>query len=283
MLDYNKFSVLLSIYSKESSKNFKRAMESIYDEQELKPNEIVLVEDGPLTEELYFEIENQKKKLGEVLKIVKLKENRGLGVALEKGILECRNELVARMDTDDISMPTRFKEQIEYLKKNKDIDVLGTYMSEFVGDEKNIICIKDAPLSNFGEYIKYRDPLNHPTVIFKKSKVIKAGNYQEILLDEDSPLWRRMIVNGAKFANLPKSLLYFRITDETYRRRGGWKYIKAEYLLQKESLKLGIINKKEFIINIVLKSIIRLLPNYIRKIVYLKILRRKKSFNIIYY
>lgn len=276
MLDYNKFSVLLSIYSQESSKNFKRAMESIYDEQELKPNEIVLVEDGPLTEELYFEIENQKKKLGKILKIIKLKENKGLGVALEKGILECRNELVARMDTDDISMPTRFKEQIEYLKKNKNIDVLGTYMSEFIGNEKNIICIKDAPLDKFREYIKYRDPLNHPTVILKKSKVIEAGNYQEILLNEDSYLWRRMIVKGAQFANLPKSLLYFRVTDETYKRRGGWKYIKAEYLLQKESLKLGIINKLEFILNILLKSSIRILPNQLRKIFYLKLLRKGK-------
>ena len=183
------------------------------------------------------------------------------------------------MDTDDISMPTRFKEQIEYLKKNKDIDVLGTYMSEFIGDEKNIICIKDAPLSNFEEYIKYRDPLNHPTVIFKKSKVIEAGNYQEILLNEDSLLWRRMIVNGAKFANLPKSLLYFRITDETYRRRGGWKYIKAEYLLQKESLKLGIITNQEFVFNIIMKTSIRLLPNYLRKLFYLKVLRKKEKEN----
>lgn len=274
MLNYNDFSVLMSVYSKENSRNLKRAIESIYDEQELKPNEIVLVEDGPLTEDLYLEIENQKKKLGDILRIIKLKNNKGLGIALQIGVLKCKYNLIARMDTDDISMPNRFKEQIEFLKKNRDIDVLGTYMYEFIDNEKNIICIKDAPLSNFEEYIKYRDPLNHPTVIFKKSKVIKAGNYQEILLNEDSLLWRRMIVNGAKFANLPKSLLYFRITDETYKRRGGWQYIKAEYLLQKESLKLGIINKKEFTINMILKSIVRLLPNYMRKLIYLKLLRK---------
>lgn len=274
MIDYNKFSVLLSVYSKENSKNLKRAIESVYEEQELKPNEIVLVEDGPLTEELYFEIDNQKKKLGKILKIVKLKENKGLGVALQRGVLECSNELIARMDTDDISVSTRFKEQIEYLKRNKNIDVLGTYMFEFIEKEENIVCIKDAPLSNFREYIKYRDPLNHPTVIFKKTKVIEAGNYQEILLNEDSYLWRRMIVQGAQFANLPKSLLYFRITDDTYRRRGGWKYIKAEYFLQKESLRLGIINKKEFIINMILKGVIRILPNQLRKKFYLTWLRK---------
>lgn len=272
-----KFSVLLSVYKNEKPKYLKKAIESIYFEQTLKPVEIVLVQDGPLTIELYDIIKALKIKLGDILKIVELEKNSGLGVALNRGILECENELVARMDTDDIAYPDRFEKQIKYMIENSNIDVLGSYMTEFVDSTENVICIKDAPIKNIENYMKYRDPVNHPTVILKKSKVLEAGNYQEILLNEDSYLWRRMLVKGAQFYNLPESLLYFRVTNDTYKRRGGMKYIKAEWILQKKYLKLGVINKKEFVINIILKTIVRIVPNEIRKIVYLHLLRRRKN------
>ncbi len=272
-----KFSVLLSVYKNEKPEYLKKAIESIYFEQTLKPVEIVLVQDGPLTIELYDIIKALKIKLGDILKIVELEKNSGLGVALNRGILECENELVARMDTDDIAYPDRFEKQIKYMIENSNIDVLGSYMTEFVDSTENVICIKDAPIKNIENYMKYRDPVNHPTVILKKSKVLEAGNYQEILLNEDSYLWRRMLVKGAQFYNLPESLLYFRVTNDTYKRRGGMKYIKAEWILQKKYLKLGVINKKEFVINIILKTIVRIVPNEIRKIVYLHLLRRRKN------
>lgn len=272
-----KFSVLLSVYRNEKPEYLKKAIESIYFEQTLKPVEIVLVQDGPLTIELYDIIKALKIKLGDILKIVELEKNSGLGVALNRGILECENELVARMDTDDIAYPDRFEKQIKYMIENTNIDVLGSYMTEFVDSTENVICIKDAPIKNIENYMKYRDPVNHPTVILKKSKVLEAGNYQEILLNEDSYLWRRMLVKGAQFYNLPESLLYFRVTNDTYKRRGGMKYIKAEWILQKKYLKLGVINKKEFVINIILKTIVRIVPNEIRKIVYLHLLRRRKN------
>ena len=110
--------------------------------------------------------------------------------------------------------------------------------------------------------------------MFKKSKVLEAGNYQEIFLNEDSYLWGRMLSKGAVFRNIQEPLVYFRTTNDTYKRRGGWKYIKAEYGLQKEFLKLGIINKVEFLRNITLKNIVRLMPNKLRKFVYLKLLRK---------
>lgn len=270
-----KFSVLLSVYKNEKPEYLKRAIESIYFNQTLKPSEIVLVEDGPLTTELYDVIKELKIKLENILKIIKLEKNSGLGVALNKGILECENELVARMDTDDIAYPDRFEKQIKYMISNPNIDILGSYMTEFVDFIENIICIKDAPTKDIKNYMKYRDPVNHPTVIFKKSKVIEAGNYQEILLNEDSYLWRRMLVKGAKFYNLSEPLIYFRVTNDTYKRRGGWRYVKAEWILQKKYLKLGVINKREFVINIILKTIVRIVPNEIRKIIYLKILRKE--------
>lgn len=271
-----KFSVLLSVYKNEKPEYLKKAIESIYFEQTLKPVEIVLVQDGPLTIELYDIIKALKIKLGDILKIVELEKNSGLGVALNRGILECKNELVARMDTDDIAFPDRFEKQIKYMIDNPNVDVLGSYMSEFIDSIENIICIKDAPIKDIKKYMKYRDPVNHPTVILKKSKVLEAGNYEEILLNEDSYLWRRMLVKGAKFYNLPEPLLYFRITNNTYKRRGGIKYIKAEWILQNKYLELNVIDRKEFVINILTKTIVRLLPNNFRKWVYLKFLREVK-------
>lgn len=271
------FSVLLSVYYKEKPEYLKQSIESIYFEQTLKPNEIILVEDGPLTKELYFTIENLKNNIGkEILKTVKLEKNMGLGNALRIGIEKCSNELIARMDTDDIAYPNRFEEQIKYFKNYPETDVLGTFMSEFTDNINNIICIKDAPdnKTDMKKYMKLRDPVNHPSVMFKKSKVLEAGNYKEIFLNEDSYLWGRMLSKGCVFKNIQEPLVYFRTTDDTYKRRGGWKYIKAEYGLQKEFLKLGIINKVEFLRNITIKNVIRLIPNNLRKFIYLKLLRK---------
>lgn len=271
------FSVLLSVYYKEKSEYLKKSIESIYFGQTLKPNEIILIEDGPLTKELYFTIENLKNNIGkEILKTIKLEKNMGLGNALKIGIENCSNEFVARMDTDDIAYPNRFEEQIKYFKNYPETDVLGTFMSEFTDNINNIICIKDAPdnRTDMKKYMKLRDPVNHPSVMLKKSKVLEAGNYKEIFLNEDSYLWGRMLNKGCVFRNICEPLVYFRTTNDTYKRRGGWKYIKAEYGLQKEFLKLGIINKVEFIRNITLKNIIRLIPNLLRKFIYLRLLRK---------
>ena len=273
------FSVLLSVYYKEKPEYLKKSIESIYFNQCLKPNEIILVEDGVLTDELYSTIQTLKSEIGnDILKTVKLEKNMGLGNALKIGVEKCSNELIARMDTDDIAYPNRFEEQIKYFKNYPETDVLGTFMSEFTDDINNIICIKDAPdnKTDMKKYMKLRDPVNHPSVMFKKSKVLEAGNYQEIFLNEDSYLWGRMLNKGFVFRNIQEPLVYFRTTNDTYKRRGGWKYIKAEYGLQKEFLKLGIINKVEFLRNITLKNIVRLMPNELRKFIYLKILRKGK-------
>lgn len=268
------FSVLMSVYFNETPNNLKEALESIYEKQILKPDEIVLVEDGILTENLYNEINFQKKKLGDILKIVKLEKNQGLGKALNIGLLECSNELVARMDTDDIAFPERFEKQIAFMLENFHIDICGTFMLEFKDDINNVLYLKEAPVENIDTYIKYRSPLNHPTVIFKKSKVLEAGNYLKIPLYEDYYLWIRMKAKNAIFANIAEPLLYFRINDETYKRRGGFKHILSECYVQKELKKLGIINMKEFIFNIILKSIVRLLPNSMRKYLYTHFLRK---------
>ena len=180
------------------------------------------------------------------------------------------------MDTDDIAFPYRFEKQISYLKEHPEVDILGSSVYEFKEDIKNTIYFKQAPTENIGCYIKKRNPLNHPTVIFKKNKVLEIGNYQEILFNEDYYLWIRMFKNNCQIANMPEPLLYFRINDDTYRRRGGWKYVKAEWKIQRELLRLGIINKFEFMKNVILKTGVRLMPNFIRKFIYINFLRKKE-------
>lgn len=276
-MEKTKFSVLLSVYKNEKPNHLIECFKSIYDNQELKPDEIVLVQDGPLTDELYEVIKNLKNQLNGILKLVSIEKNVRLGNALRIGIEKCSNEIIARMDTDDIAYPNRFKKQIKYLEENPKIDVLGSYMNEFIDDITNVVAIKTAPLEKFKNYMKLRDPVNHPSVVFKKSKVIEAGNYIEILYNEDSYLWGRMLANECRFANIAEPLIYFRVNDDTYKRRGGFKYVKAEIQLQKEFLKLGIINKFEFLRNITLKNIVRIIPNELRKKIYLKLLRGRNK------
>lgn len=271
-----KFSVLLSVYKNENPKYLERAIESIYFDQTLKPNEIILVEDGPLTNDLYKVIETLKKKLKNILKIVKLEKNSGLGKALEIGISQCSNELIARMDSDDISNKKRFEKQVECFKKNKNLCIVGTNISEFIGDEKNIVSKRNVPEKDLEirEYLKKRCPFNHVSVMLKKSAVIEAGNYKEIFWNEDYYLWIRMYNSEQKFYNLQEELVNVRIGKEMYKRRGGVKYFKSEFELQNYMLKKNIIGKNQYLVNIFLRFTLQiLLPSKIRGYIFKKFAR----------
>ena len=177
-----KFSVLMSIYINEKSIYLNRAMQSIWDEQIVKPDEIVLVQDGPLTDELYLTINKWKEKLGSLFILVILKKNVGLGDALNEGMKYCSYELISRMDTDDISLPERFKKQLEIFEE-KDIDICSAFISEFQDDEREIISYRKIPEkhNDIVKYSKKRSPINHIPVMFKKSVVIKAGGYMKMM------------------------------------------------------------------------------------------------------
>ena len=264
-----KFSVLMSIYYKEKPEHFDRAMKSIWDEQTVKPNEIVLVQDGKLTEELYEVINKWQDKLGDVFKTIPLEKNVGLGDALSIGIDKCSYELVARMDTDDVALPHRFAKQLEVLK-NKNIDICGSWVSEFDGDESQIISYRKLP-ENHNEIVgfaKKRNPINHPAVMYKKSSVLKAGGYKYMLWFEDYYLWVRMILNGAKFYNIQEPLVKMRAGYGQLTRRRGFKYAKAEYDFLKELKKIGFLNSFEFYTNVFIRVPTRLLPKSFVKHIY---------------
>jgi len=267
------FSVLMSIYYKEKVEYFNCAMISIWDKQIIKPNEIILVQDGPLTDELYENIEAWSFKLLGVLKIVIIDNNIGLGDALNLGLKHCTNELVARMDTDDIAHPERFKKQLEIFKKNN-FDACSSWVSEFEGSDDNIISYRKVPKSHdeISHFAKKKNPMNHPSVMYKKSSVLASGSYQKMLGFEDYCLWARMLTNGASFHNIQEPLVNMRAGYSQLERRRGFNYAVNEVALQKKFLAIKFINKFEFIRNVTIRFIVRVAPPFFVKSVY-KILR----------
>ena len=264
------FSVLMSVYNREKPSYLHRSLQSIWDEQTLKPNEIILVEDGQLTEALYSIIMQWQTKLGKLLRVVSLEKNVGLGNALSVGLNNCSYEIIARMDSDDIADPYRFEKQIYFLKENPNIDIVGSWVSEFETDEKSIVSYRKSPESHneIINFAKIRNPLNHPSVMYKKSIVAKAGGYKKMILFEDYYLWVRMILTGAKFYNIQAPLVNMRAGYGQLERRSGLKYAMSEITFQKELLNIGFINIYEFLRNISIRFIARVVPKSMVKLIY---------------
>lgn len=269
------FSVLLSVYHKESPKLFDLSLESLVN-QKLKANEVVLVCDGPITPELDAVIEKWRPHLP--LKLVRLEENVGFGKALQAGLLACSHELIARADTDDISLPERFEKQMKFMIEHPDIDILGSSIYEFEGDPKNIYTEKKLPLKHddIVAYAKWRNPINHMSVIFKKSAVLRAGNYSDYRYAQDYDLWVKMITTGSKFENMSEPLILVSAGRELVSRRGGFKHFQNEFKMQKEFMKLGFLKPTHVVINTLIRLPVRLLPNNFRRIFYLKVLRNSR-------
>lgn len=269
-----KFSVLMSIYAKENPEYFDEALKSVFG-QTKKPSEVVIVEDGPLTEELKAVIDKYKSIYLGRIKTIKNKQNEGLGLALRKGLLQCSNNIVFRMDTDDICKRDRFEKQLKLLKESE-YDIIGSNIDEY--DEtmakKTGTRIVPETGAQIKEWIKTRNPMNHMTVAYKKDAVLEAGNYEEMPYFEDYYLWAKMIKNGCHFCNIQESLVDVRGGKEMIKRRGGKKYLKPMRLFERKLLELGIISKKEYIVNIFKRQIVSLMPNNIRQIIYRKALRK---------
>ncbi|MFV0345487.1 MAG: glycosyltransferase [Bacteroidales bacterium] len=267
------FSVLISVYYKEEPEYLKGALESIWNNQTIKPAEIVLVKDGPLTSELDKVVDDFSKEAP--LKVLALKENQGLGKALALGLQECTNELVARMDSDDIAYPDRFEKQITFFKDNMEISLLGGQIAEFDGNRSEINGYRKVPQDyrDIMHFATKRNPMNHMTVMFKKSSVLNVGNYLPFKGYEDYFLWVRMLNNGYKAENLKDNLVYARIGNNMLARRQGVVFFKEEIRLQKEFLSMGFINRIEYFRNILLRAVPRLMPIFMLQIIY-KTLRK---------
>lgn len=258
------FSVLLSIYHKESPNNFSQAMRSIYDLQELKPDDIVLVKDGPLTPELDLEIQYWSNKLGHVLTIVPLHENVGLASALNFGLKYCKWDLVARMDTDDISTPDRFKLQVGFMSERADISVSSGYIEEWDINLSEQVSHRALPICH-DEIVKFarlRSPISHPACIFRKSIILSVGGYPS-LYPEDHLLWVKVIQSGNKLANIPQVILKMR-TGEDFITRRGYKFLKGELSSYVAMYRSGFLNFWQLSKVSIIRTFVRLAPNFIK-------------------
>ncbi len=275
--EYPPFSVAMSVYKNDNPIFFDRALQSITENQKVMPTEIVIIVDGPVDEKINAVIEKYSEKYGN-LNVIRLDKNAGLGNALKLAIENAKYELIARMDSDDVSAPNRFEQQLEIMTKNSAVDIVGGDISEFIGDEKNIVAKRKVPIldKEIKEYLKTRCPFNHMTVMYKRSAVLKSGNYIDLFYNEDYWLWIRMVENNCIMANTGTILVNARVGEDMYKRRGGKQYFNSEMFLQKYMLKNGIINLPTFVLNSSKRFVVQmLLPNAIREWVFKTFARTK--------
>lgn len=272
------FSVITSVYKNDKPEFIRVALDSMFVEQTVKPEEIVLVQDGPVPYETSKLLLEYKDKYGDKLNIIKLDVNKGLGNALKLGVENAKYDIIARMDSDDICAPDRFEKQQTFLNEHPECDIVGGQITEFIDTPDNIVGKREVPCTNeeIFKYMRSRCALNHPTVMFKKESVLKAGNYQDWFWNEDYYMWVRMMEQGCVFANLPDVLVNMRSGLEQYGRRGGRKYFDSEIGIKKLMLEKGMITRKEYIIHYVERFIIQLiLPNNVRGWVFRKFARKR--------
>ena len=267
----------MSVYKNDDADFLKIALESIYDKQTRKPDEVVVVFDGPLKEPLYAVLNEFQKGREDVIKYYPQEVNRGLGEALRIGSELCTGDYILRMDSDDISDERRFEKQVAYVEAHPEIDALGTDIAEFNEDpfkEETRLRVCPANHEDIVKMAKRRNPMNHVTACIKKSALMKAGGYQTLLLLEDYLLWLNMIVAGCTLANLNEALVYVRVGNGFDGKRGSKERIIGWSKLQDIMLEHGMINRFEAIMN---KLYIRAFVNTpagLKKWLYSNLLRR---------
>ena len=271
------YSVLMSLYVKERPEWLSQSLDSMLG-QTVSPSEIVIVEDGPITPELSDVLERYNATYPKLFNFVVLDENHGLGYALNKGVLACSNEIIARMDTDDIARADRMEKQLSAIAEG--LDMVGSDVVEFEESPDEPVASTALPkgMDNILAYSKRRNPFRHPSMTFKKTKVLEAGNYSsEYLFFEDWDLFNRMLSCGCRAENIAEPLVAMRVSGDFYARRGGAKYLGYAYDFKKAQVSRGYFTKADFFASFVPHAIVCLMPNSVRSFVYTKMLRRKSS------
>lgn len=268
-----KYSVLMSVYEKEKPEYLKQSIESMM-AQTVVTDDFWVVCDGPLTVELEEVLDLYLKKYPDIFHVLKLKENVGLGRALNQGLKQCKYSYIARMDSDDIACRERCEKQLQLM--NRGIDIVSGTVVEFEGNISNTISKRVLPLNQeeIRKVIRRRNPFNHPCVMYRKEVVQDAGGYQHFYLFEDYYLWARMLLRGAKGENLKDVILYMRAGRGMYQRRGGWKYVKTMVKFRFYLLKSGISTPLDFFVTVGGQTVICLIPNKLRAFFYKKFLRK---------
>lgn len=272
MADY---SVLLSVYYKEKAEYLRNSIQSIFN-QTIPTNDFVVICDGELTIELNNVLADMQQLFGNRLHVIQLDNNVGLGNALNEGLKYCKNELVARMDSDDISRPNRCEKQLQLFDSHPNLDIISGTVEEFSKSIENVETSRVLPETNeeIIEFAKKRNPFNHPCVMYKKTAVETAGGYQELYLLEDYFLWIRMLANGSQGYNIQEPLLWMRGGRELYKRRSGLKYARSQKKLFRYMSDIGFITKEQFLKNSSLRICSSLAPNRLREMMFKRYVRR---------
>ena len=270
------YSVLMSVYHKERPEFLRLSVESMF-AQTVPTDDFVLMCDGPLTEALDSVIADLQNTYGAVLNVVRCEVNRGLSYALNDGLTVCKNELIARMDSDDIAPANRCELQLQAFQEDPQLVIVGGAIDEFEGSLSNVVSHKDMPLTHEDilRYAKKRNPFNHPTVMYRKSAVLAAGSYPHIALHEDYALWAKLLASGAKGQNLSQTLCNMRVDSGLYNRRGGWKYFKTAAKFRYHLYQSGFYSLWNFLYVTAALAVVCLIPQNIRRAFYLKLLRKE--------
>ena len=266
-------SVLISIYSATTAQDLTACLDSLA-AQTLPADEILIVEDGPLSEDTAKYL--QQAKLLLPIRVLSYPKNRGLGLALRDGLLECSYELVARVDSDDRSLSDRFLKQVTFLNANPNISVVGGGLREWFNRAKRPICkVRNGPIDprHIGNRARRRNPLNHPTVMFRRSAVLSCGNYQPCELFEDYFLWARMVQTGYQIINLADVLVETDVDLNYFSRRGGFDYLGKEVAFAQKLRQIGFFSRADLVLFLIGRIPVRLIPLHLRPIFYRLFLR----------
>lgn len=268
-MGYEPYSVLMTVYKKDNPEYFQQSLKSML-EQSIPPDEVLVITDGPITDELQTVIDTLDKKYPGIINELRLNENVGLGTALKIGVPKCKHELIARMDSDDISLPDRCKLQLETFAKYPQLDIVGYSIKEFSSSVDNIVGERKVPESNeeIYKFAKLRDPFNHPTVMFRKSKVLSSGNYGDYRKNQDSDLWIKMLSNKAVCMNLSEDQFRFRFDAATFARRKNWQNTGSLIEIRYKAWRCGYNNLLEFLIISVGQILRCFLPKWFQKCLY---------------
>ena len=269
-------SVLISVYQSERPEYLNRALQSVWDDQTLKPDEIVLIEDGPLTQNLLNVLDNWKKLLGDKLQLIINEQNLGVTKSLNRGLKVCRGIYIARMDSDDISMPHRFEAQCNYLDTHPHISVVGGSLQEFNADCDNL-GIRHYPPSNIEarKYIRKASPLAHPTVMMRREMFDNGLIYDErFRTSQDIALWFDVLASGRKIANLSEVTIKFRRDGDVFKRRSRDK-AKNELKIYLHGIKRLYGTFNPYYIFPIARFIFRMMPVGIVKAIYGSQIRSK--------
>jgi len=245
-LQMTNYSVLMSVYKKEKPEYLRTAMNSMW-QQTVPTDDFVLVCDGTLTPELDAVI-TEMESVYDRLHVIRYDDNRGLGKALDIGIEYCKNELIARMDSDDISLPDRCERQLALFENNELLSICSGAVSEFVGEKDNVVSVRAVPenQSQIVKQMRTRSAFNHPAVMYKKSEVLRCGGYGILKRKQDHDLFSRMMNMNCNAYNIQDTILLFRADENNLGRRKSWENCKSYIIAQWNILKRGHCSIKDF-------------------------------------